>query len=158
MKKLNPRKFKNILKLYVVFDDKINKSFGDFVFSKLDDKYVLDIEKYREQSIDKLTVCYAGDIAKNFIEFYRVKNLDFEKKIVNCFHREYGYKSFRIQSVVVVPEELFSNSTSNTITEMLDNNEILTAYKQKRKNKREQVRYIQSKIDEIKNEQNDNII
>ena len=111
MKKLNRKKYKQQLtqSLKLLSVGERHKTWECPIFEKLPVEWVVT------ESIDPNNlVTYAGDIAQNFLEFYKIHSIVSEKKIIECTSVKEKHKivSFYMDAVAIVPKEILPHVKS----------------------------------------------
>jgi len=150
LKKVSANKFKRILLEFLVTmkPGELHEFFPVSVFNNLPSQYKLsDKINYEE---NKPIICYAGDIARNTFEYYKVLSVDLQKNIVESYYIDpespgRGYRcTFYLDSVAIIPKEVLMNKEH-----VLDENKLLEEERKKKRIKREQKEKHQDKIEEL---------
>ncbi len=134
MSKLTLRKYKQCLqkKVVVLEAGKRHKEFSYSIFKNLPIEYRITLDTLLVNNEIHTVVSYAGDISRNFIEPYILKEIDIKNKCVHVspMSNKGSFSIFYIDAVALIPKELVNSKWK---LELLDEKEIIDLNKNRKK-------------------------
>lgn len=133
MKQMNRKKYKDILQkcLKILEPGERHKWFTYAIFEGLPKEYQIKITTSLENNEVRTAFCYAGDVARNFLEFYWASKIDWSKEQIVLQSIEDGpCQTFYIDAVAVVPSEIIHKDLK---IRLIHNHKVIELDREKRK-------------------------
>jgi hypothetical protein len=133
---MNRKKYKEILQncLKILEPGERHKWFTYAIFENLPKEYQVNITTSLEKNEIRTAFCYAGDIARGFLEFYYASKIDWDKQQIMLQSIEDGpSQTFYLDAVAIAPAEIIHKDLK---IKLIHDHKIIELDKIKRKIKR----------------------